>query len=74
MLAINRILAIRGVTHPRSFLTSTNQEIVFILHKRPRKAKDPEAKVWRSKAWPRAAGSPSTLAVGSLHTEIGLVT
>lgn len=55
MLHINRILAITGLTHPRPFLTPTDHAIVFILHKRPRKAKS------RGRTWHHRPGLRSHL-------------
>lgn len=50
MLDTNRISAVGGLTHPKSFLTCSDQDVVFILHKRPKKAKDPETRVQHSEA------------------------
>lgn len=55
MLHVNRILAITGLTHPRPFLTSTDHAIVFILHKRPRQAKN-RGRTWHYRPGLRAEG------------------
>lgn len=62
MLDRNRILAIRGQTNPRSFLTASDQEMLSSSGC----TRDPEAKEQLREAWAQGRrGSPSALAGSS---------